>query len=83
MRTLLVVVLSLGLAGCAQRYLRITAAPVLKCEDELKVKQRPEDPIWYRVSGCGRTVYCQQLIWAGADEWACQQDDPAAKAESP
>lgn len=72
------VLLLLLLSGCAQRYLRLTAAPMLDCpQDELKIRERPEDPIWYRVSGCGRLVFCQQQIWNGPDEWRCQSEDPA------
>lgn len=73
MRFVLVLLL---LAGCARRYMLITAGPMLDCPQEQLKSRQLEDPIWYRVTGCGRAVYCQQLIWAGADEWACQGDAP-------
>jgi hypothetical protein len=77
MRLLLLLPLLIGLTGCAQRYLRITAAPLLSCpQGDLHIRQRANARTWYVVSGCGRAVHCQQLVWAGMDEWTCQDVDP-------
>ena len=71
---LLVVMLLLS-AGCAQRYLRVTASSAINCDDITVTEQRDG---WV-VKGCGRMTVCNRLWQSGTfDEWDCQNiRDPA------
>ena len=66
---LLVLASALIVGGCAQRYLRVTAAGDLDCQSELTVKERKDG---HHVSGCGRETVCNRVWWSGADEWSCE-----------